>query len=263
MAPRAAANYQWQGAAMLRATTSPGPADIPRTLNVDDVAVTRGWLNRIWQREEVRSALELASPILSASIEAVRQGKQSDPRHVRRTALSTASYLLRWQHRPTPLGLFAGIAPVSVGARARVRWRDKHHATIRPDAEWVTDMVIRLQRSPALLQRLPLVANNCAHTRGDRLVAPGPPSDGHALLLAPVEISVRNTRPVATAMNAARTPIPYSDLHTQLRHQFPQATTAQIDALLGGLVEQQFLLTSLWAPMTTVDAFQHLCHELD
>lgn len=62
MAPRAVANYQWQGAAMLRATTSPGPADVPRTLNLDDVAVTRGWLNRVWQREEVRSALELATP---------------------------------------------------------------------------------------------------------------------------------------------------------------------------------------------------------
>ncbi|MEU1533948.1 lantibiotic dehydratase [Streptomyces fagopyri] len=263
MAPPAAANYQWQGAAMLRATTSPGPADIPRTLNVDDVAVTRGWLNRIWQREKVRRALELASPVLSAAIEAVCLGKQSDPRHVRRTALSTASYLLRWQHRPTPLGLFAGIAPISVAARARVRWRDKHHAAIRPDAEWVTDMVLRLQRSPALLQLVPLVANNAAHTRGDRLAAPGPPSDGHALLLAPVEISVRNTRPVAAAMDAARAPIPYRDLHAHLRHQFAQASTEQIDALLGGLVEQQFLLTSLWAPMTTVDAFQHLCHELD
>ncbi|MGW0992473.1 lantibiotic dehydratase [Streptomyces sp. NPDC002523] len=263
MASRAVADYRWQGVAMLRATTSPGPADIPRTLDLDNVAVTRGWLNRIWQRADFRSALELATPVLSDAIEAVVQGRQTEPRHVRRTAVSTVSYLLRWQHRPTPLGLFAGIAPVTVGPRAIARWGDKHRVLIRPDAEWATDMVLRLQRTPALLKRLPLVANNAAHTRGDRLVAPGPPSDGHAVLLAPVEISVRNARPVAAAMDAARTPILYRDLHGHLRDSFPQATPEQIDALLTSLVEQQFLITGLWAPMTTVDAIQHLCHELD
>ncbi|MGW5566711.1 lantibiotic dehydratase [Streptomyces tendae] len=263
MASRAVADYRWQGVAMLRATTSPGPADIPRTLDPDNVAVTRGWLNRIWQRADFRSALELATPVLSDAIEAVVQGRQTEPRHVRRTAVSTVSYLLRWQHRPTPLGLFAGIAPVTVGPRAIARWGDKHRVLIRPDAEWVTDMVLRIQRTPALLKRLPLVANNAAHTRGDRLVAPGPPSDGHAVLLAPVEISVRNARPVAAAMDAARTPILYSDLHGHLRDSFPQATPEQIDTLLTSLVEQQFLITGLWAPMTTVDALQHLCHELD
>ncbi|MFI1591896.1 lantibiotic dehydratase [Streptomyces halstedii] len=263
MASRAAAGYPWQGVAMLRATTSPGPADIPRTLDLDNVAVTRGWLNRIWQREDFRNALELATPVLSDAIVAVVRGRQTEPRHVRRTALSTVSYLLRWQHRPTPHGLFAGIAPVSIGPRASARWRDKHRAMIRPDAEWVTDMVLRLQRTPGLLKRLPLVANNAARARGDRLVAPGPPSDGHAVLLAPVEISVRNARPVAAAMDAARTPIPYGDLRSHLRDRFPQATPEKIDALLSSLVEQQFLITSLWAPMTTVDAFQHLCRELD
>ncbi len=202
-------------------------------------------------------------PVLSDAIEAVVRGRQTEPRHVRRTALSTVSYLLRWQHRPTPLGLFAGTAPVSVGPRASARWRDKHRAMIRPDAEWVTDMVLRLQRTPALLKRLPLVANNAARARGDRLVVPGPSSDGHAVLLAPVEISVRNARPVAAAMDGARTPILYGDLHSHLRDRFPRATPEKIDALLTSLVEQQFLITSLWAPMTTVDGFQHLCRELD
>ena len=248
---------------MLRATTSPGPADIPPTLDLDNEAVARGWLNRIWQREDFRSALELATPVLSDAIEAIVRGRKTEPRHVRRCALSTVSYLLRWQHRPTPLGLFAGIAPASIGPRASAQWRDKHRVMIRPDAEWVTDLVLRLQRTPELLKRLPLVANNAARVRGDRLVAPGPPSDGHAVLLAAVEISVRNARSVTAAMDAARAPTPYYDLHGHLRDAFPQATPEKIDALLVSLVEQQFLITSLWAPMTTMDAFQHLCRELD
>ncbi|MEU5547765.1 lantibiotic dehydratase [Streptomyces sioyaensis] len=130
---------------------------------------------------------------------------------------------MRWQHRPTPLGLFAGAAPVPVGPRASARWRDKHRALIRPDANgsptWFSS-----SSTPALLKRLPLVANNAARARGDRLVAPGPPSDGHAVLLAPVE-TVRNARPVAAAMDATRTPIPYGHLHNHLRDSFPQATS--------------------------------------
>nr|WP_256363126.1 lantibiotic dehydratase family protein [Streptomyces sp. TRM70350] len=34
--------------------------------------------------------------------------------------MSAASCLLRWRHRPTPLGLFAGIAPLSAGPRVSV-----------------------------------------------------------------------------------------------------------------------------------------------
>ncbi|MEU6815469.1 lantibiotic dehydratase [Streptomyces sp. NPDC046860] len=152
---------------------------------------------------------------------------------------------------------------MTVGPRTSARWRDKHRVLIRPDSEWVTDIVLRLQRTPALLQRLRLVANNAARARGDRLVAPGPPSDGHAVLLAPVEISVRNARPVVATLDAARALILYGDLHSHLRHCFSRATPEKIDALLNSLVEQQFLVTSLWAPMTTVDTFQHLCRELE
>ncbi|MCN9240728.1 lantibiotic dehydratase [Streptomyces sp. RY43-2] len=263
MASRAVVSYQWQGAAMLRATTSPGPADVPRTLDLDDPTATRGWLARVWQREEVREALRVASPVLCQSIDAVVRGAQTRPRQVRRTALSVASYLLRWQHRPTPFGLFSGTAPVTVGPVPRVRWDAKHRALVRADAEWITDIIQRLQQIPALLEQLRLVANNAARKRGDRLVVPGPPADGHALLMAPVEVSVRLTRPVQAAMRAAQEPISYRDLRNHLRTLFPKADSGQVDALLGDLNVQNLLITSLWAPMTTVDALGHLCAELE
>ncbi|MGP3927858.1 lantibiotic dehydratase [Streptomyces sp. 8N616] len=263
MAFRAVVSYQWQGAAMLRATTSPGLADLPRTLDLDDPAVTQAWLARVWQREEVRDALRAASPVLCQSIDAIVSGARSQPRQVRRTALSVASYLLRWQHRPTPFGLFAGTAPVSVGSVPRIRWDAKHRVAVRADAEWITDIIQHLQQSPALLERLPLVANNTAQVRGDRLVAPGPPADGRAHLMAPVEVSVRHARPVKAAMAAADRPIRYRDLRDHLAAQFPTAAAAQIDALLGDLIAQNLLITSLRTPMTTLDALGHVCAELE
>ncbi|MFJ6214510.1 lantibiotic dehydratase [Streptomyces sp. NPDC092296] len=263
MAPQADVGYRWQGPAMLRASTSSGLADLPHTLNLDDVAVTRMWLSRRWQQETFRNALRAATPVLSEAVEAVVSGRQTRPRQVRRTAMSTISYLLRWQNRPTPLGLFAGTAAAVVGNTARAQWGEKHRALLRADAEWVADIILRLQSSPELLRRLPLVANNTAHQRGDRLVAVGAPADAYTPLLAPIEISVRNARPVAAAVAAAREPITYADLCAHLRKLFPQATGDQIDRLLRDLVGQQLLLTSLWAPMTAMDAFGHLCAELE
>lgn len=43
----------------------------------------------------------------------------------------------------------------------------------------------------------------------------------------------------------------------------PEADRGQVDALLGDLLAQNLLITSLWAPMTTVDALGHVCAELE
>ncbi|RLU80168.1 lantibiotic dehydratase [Streptomyces griseocarneus] len=257
------ASYRWQGAAMLRAPTLPDFAAPTVTFDPDDIPATRKWLTEMWQREDVRSALRTASLALSQCLDAIAGGERAQPRQVRRAALKVASYLLRWQHRPTPFGVFAGTAPVSVGTTPGVRWTTKHRVVVRADAEWITDIIQRLQQSRELLKRLPLVANNLASVRGDRLLAPGPPADGQAVLMAPVEVSVRNTRPVQAAIRAAQRPIPYGALYDHLRTEFPKAAGSQVDTLLGDLIAQNFLITSLWAPMTTVDAMGHVCTELE
>ncbi|MFF8958696.1 lantibiotic dehydratase [Streptomyces sp. NPDC014894] len=262
MTAHADADYRWQGTALLRATTSTGFSGLPRDLDLEDPVLIRDWLVQIWRRDKVREALEVATPVLCEAVDAVIRGQQTQPRRIRRIALSMASYLLRWQHRPTPLGLFAGTAPLLVGSEPSVRWGTKTMVSARADAEWITDAILRLQSSPGLRERLPVMSNNAAHVRGERLVAPGPPADIHAALLAPVEISVRNSRPVAAARAAAQRPIVYRELRSRLRTLFPSATAAQIDMLLSDLISHNLLITSLWAPMTTVDALAHLCAEL-
>ncbi|GAA3160338.1 lantibiotic dehydratase [Streptomyces ramulosus] len=263
MATPSAVSYRWQGPALLRATTSQAPVELPATLDLDDAAATRAWLHRTWQHPAFQAALSAATPVLTEAVQAAVDGRQTEPRQIRRIALSTISYLLRWQNRPTPHGLFAGTAAVTVAETAHVQWREKHRALLRADAEWVTDLILRLQANPELLKRLLLVANNTARQRGSRLVAVGPPADAYAELMAPVEVSVRHACPVAAAVEATRRPVVYDDLHVQLRTLFPQAGPDLIDRLLGDLITQQILLTSLWAPMTTMDALGHLCTELE
>lgn len=257
-----AIRYQWTGAAMLRATTDPSPAEIPQGLNLDDPVSTRTWLVRIWQRPEVRNALITASPVLARTVEGVVRGTPPPSRQVRRAALSVVSYLVRWRQRPTPFGLFAGTAPIKVSATPQVQWGHDHPVRLRADGEWISDVIQHLESDAELLERLPVIANNTAYIRGDRLAAPGPPADGHARLMAPVEISMRLTRPVQAAMHAAQGPIHYQDLREHLTALFPAGAGGKIDEVLRELLTQNLLITSLRPPMTAIDALDHLCAEL-
>ncbi|MGH3941778.1 MAG: lantibiotic dehydratase [Pseudonocardiaceae bacterium] len=258
--------YRWAGAALLRASTDPGGLDLPEDLDLfgDDTA-QRGlaWVSALWQHEEVRAAVGEASPALSQQIDAMVAVRSGDARKVRRVVISLASYVLRWQQRPTPFGLFAGVGLARIGARAEVRWGREHRVAVRADAGWLGDVLARLHQCSELLDRLSVVVNDAGSLRGDRFVAPGPAPDGLAQALAPIEVSVRHSRPVCVALEAAREPVKFGDLRKLLIHRFPAAAAQQIDGLLADLLGQRMLISSLWAPMTCTDALGHACAELE
>ncbi|MGH3694810.1 MAG: lantibiotic dehydratase family protein [Pseudonocardiaceae bacterium] len=265
MAARSSAVYRWVDAALLRASTDPGGLDLPEDLDLfGDEATQRGlaWLSVMWQREEVRAALGEASPALSRQIDDTVAFGSRDARTVRRVVISLASYVLRWQQRPTPFGLFAGVGVARIGSGAKVRWGREHRVALRADAGWLGDVLACLHQCRELLERLTVVANDAGNVRGDRFVAPGPAPDGAAQALAPIEVSVRHNRPVRAALEAAREPVKFSELRTLLMHQFPAAAAQQIDGFLAGLLDQRMLISSLWAPMTYLDALGHACAEL-
>ncbi|QFZ24515.1 lantibiotic dehydratase [Saccharothrix syringae] len=214
---------------------------------------------RVWDREDIRAALGAVSPALCHRIDALLAAPRRDASSVCRAATALAAYLLRWQRRPTPLGPLAGIGPVRIGGPATVRTGSGHRLSVRADAGWLAGVTARLHRCRALLERLPVVANNAVHVRGGRLVAPGLPPDDAPSAEALTEVSVRATRPAVAALEAATAPITLGDLRRQLADRFPTAAPAQIDTVLHGLVDQQFLITALRVPMTEPDALDALC----
>ncbi|MEU5425589.1 lantibiotic dehydratase [Streptomyces olivoreticuli] len=262
---KAPVNYRWRAGALLRATTGPGTLDLPRNLDLSGGTAAeqgRAWLAAMWQREDIRDALSAASPGLCQQISDVVADEHIEPRQVRRTVVSLASYLLRWQSRPTPFGLFAGVAPGRIARAPLVEWGHKHRTVARADARWLTGIITRLHQCPQLLERLTVVANGSGFVRGDRYVVPGSPADGDSTSFAPVEVSVRHSRPVATTLEAAQEPILYRELRALLCEQFPAVSADRIEGLLGGLVAQNILITGLWAPMTCLDALGHVCAAL-
>ncbi|TDB88835.1 lantibiotic dehydratase [Actinomadura sp. KC216] len=264
MAERSAV-YRWTGAALLRASTDPGGLDLPADLDPDDpefAAHAVAWLSQVTHRPEVHAAVAAASPALIEAINALSSSEHPDPRQARRMVIALASYLLRWCRRPTPFGLFAGVAVARFGRSPAVSWRHDHQAVVRADASWIGDVLAALHKDPELLARLPVIANNAGYVRGGRLVVPGPAPDGAVQDLAPVEVSVRHSRPVRAAVEAARRPVAFGELTARLADEFPAASGERIKAMLIGLLDQNVLISSLRAPMTCTDALGHACNEL-
>ncbi|GAA1904877.1 lantibiotic dehydratase [Streptomyces sodiiphilus] len=265
MAPGSPIRYQWQPGTLLRASTAAHPiplADLD-LYGADSATAGAKWLATVWRDEWVPAALAAASPVLCRQIDAILADAEPEERRVRRAVLSVASYLLRWNNRPTPFGAFAGVAPARTGPGMHLAWGTGQRTVLRPDADWMTDIILRLERSLALIERLTVVANNTGHSRGDRHVVPGLPSTGRDVLLAPVEMSVRRTRPVATVLDAARSPVPYDVLLRHLAEQFPAARPRQLKALLADLLSRHVLISNLWPPMTCVDTLTHVSAQLE
>src|SRR6266487_266658 len=152
--------YRRTGVALLRsavASTTDRPDWWP---DPGDAQACRTWLHQIWSRPDLADAIRVASSTLARRVDAIRQGRAVETKQVRRATIATARYVLRATGRPTPFGLFAGVAPVTLGGAACVRWDTAHRHVLRPDTQWLADLIDRLESCPELLERLDVVFND-------------------------------------------------------------------------------------------------------
>ncbi|MEV4889937.1 lantibiotic dehydratase [Nonomuraea sp. NPDC055795] len=253
--------YRHTGLVMVRASTDPGNLDLPTCLDLRDPAAIqqegRTWLEKMWARDEVREALQMASPDLSTRVDALLRSATTSTGDLRRAIMATVSYLLRWQRRPTPFGLFAGIATAAIGP-ARADIGTHHHAYARVNADWVTRLVDQIEQQRSLLPHLTVIADSFGIARDGRFVVTTR-AQGDARLPGPVhEVSVRLTRPVRIALAAAAIPVRFDQLAAELTTRFPNTSPGKSLALLHMLMDQRILITGLRPPMTAADPLQHL-----
>ena len=258
--------FRTLGGALVRAVTR-GSLDLPQWpgpsgTGPSAVAAWLGWLRQVRATESVSDAISHASPRLAEQIRTLCAADTPSERETKRTALSVFRYLARMTGRPTPNGLFAGVVPASFARQSHVRWGTAHEALARGESGWLAEIISQLERRPEVLPNLLVVANTTVMVRGDRLVVPYRPSLRDSDTGA-VEVSLRHTTPVRTALDAARTPIRFEDLCTKVQTDFPDAPSATVTAMLTKLVAQGALVTSLHAPSTQPDALGHMMRELE
>lgn len=197
-------------------------------------------------------AVRQASLGLAARVDEIRAGRQAPAKRARRAALATVRYLLRAAGRPTPFGLFAGVARASVGSGTMVRWGSEHRAVARADALWLSDVIDRCEASSELLERLDVVFNSLAVFRGGRLEAPR----------GAERVSIRCADAVRAVREASQAPVRVGVLADKLAETFPGADRSKALAMLAQLVRQGFLITSLRAASTVADPLGHLAVRL-
>ncbi|MEW2291244.1 lantibiotic dehydratase [Streptomyces sp. NPDC006743] len=190
----------------------------------------------------------------------VEASRAVTPRRLRRTLLSALKYHLRMTHRPTPFGLFAGVAAASLGAAPHRAVGAAHRTVSRPDAAWLDTVLDGLLDHPGLVARSRLVADPLHVVRDGRVVlVDHHDADGVRRRVH----SVRHTRLVGSVLRYAAEPIAFPALVQRLQEAFPQATREEVGHLVGRLVAGRFLLCDLVPPPDCLTPLDHVLERLD
>ncbi|KAB7852327.1 lantibiotic dehydratase [Streptomyces mobaraensis] len=185
----------------------------------------------------LREAVRVASGSLADALDRLDAGERLSPKNLTRTALSLTRYALRHSGRPTPFGLFAGVAVAGTGpARAEVTGPGRK--SVRVDGTWLEGRVRRWLTVPEVRHRISVAANDLCRVRGDRLL----------LAAGRGETSVRRNALVDWARETAAAPVPYGELIAKAAAAFPEVPAERVDGALAQLLRHGFLLCSLGEP---------------
>ncbi|MEC3996076.1 lantibiotic dehydratase family protein [Actinacidiphila sp. DG2A-62] len=237
--------YGGAGQAMLRATVhTTGPAMPPWPTHTAPVEEWRSWLSAVWSDSDFRRTVSQASPHLAGQVLAIIDGRTPKARRVRRAALSTARYVIRYTHRSIPYGLFAGVAPLGFGHATSVRFGGEHQAVARPDPIGLDGMLSAWESDASRMADAEVCVNNLIRRRDRHVHVPSEGDAEFRLALSPA---------LRLVLDVARSPIGYDQLSDKLAAEFPAMSGTALDRLLGELLRVRLLRSSLRAPATVTD----------
>ncbi|WP_240796305.1 lantibiotic dehydratase family protein [Streptomyces sp. RFCAC02] len=238
--------YGNAGGGMLRAAVNlTGPDMPPWPCPAAPLEHWRSWLNTVWTDQSFRQAVATASPDLARQVASILGGRTPGVRRVRRAALATARYAIRYARRSTPFGLFAGVALLGdFGDTSEVRVGEGHRVVARPDPVALDTAISRWEADAERMASVEICVNNLARQRGGRVYVP---SEGAS------EISLALTPAVALVLDTARSPVPCGVLTDKLAAAFPGTAGQQRTRLITKLLQVRLLRSSLRAPATAVD----------
>jgi lantibiotic biosynthesis protein len=195
---------------------------------------------------DVEWALYLASPELHRALrEAQRRGSNDPDSQV--VALRVLAYLVRMGFRPTPYGLFAGVALARAGGETTLALDAAWHTSTRFDAEWMGDRVRPLERRAFTDGSLRVCFADAVFERGRRLYLVGQRTPESSEILEADHdalVSVELTPVLAAIRAQTATPVTTGALAA---HVAELAGAAADDAmrLLLSLWESGFLISEL------------------
>jgi lantibiotic biosynthesis protein len=197
--------------------------------------------------EDIHCALAAASPSLAKAMERASR-RESSKREQAKLHAKLLQYVIRMSARPTPFGLFAGVALANWGAKTDLQLGAHRLTHTRPDMEWLIKFVTDVEAIPEIRKQLRVVANPASLVRCGRIYLEEQAPKGKTTNTRAV--SIRATAVVLRVLEDVKRPVPYNDLFRAVLVTTPGATPAKVEKLLGDLCEQTFLLTDLRPPLT-------------
>lgn len=185
----------------------------------------------------------------------------ADPRTRRRLASTLLRYLIRMSSRPTPFGLFAGVALAEWGSHTDLEIACTAPAVrTRPDMGWLLDFVAAMEQRGEIRTQLRWFANPAAFVHAGRVfLGERAPLGDSAEAGQP--ISLRATAAVRRVLEYAGTPVPHRDLVGELTAAFG-VPAERAHRLLDQLWEQTLLLSELRPPLTVGDPARWVAQRL-
>ncbi|MFJ5734016.1 lantibiotic dehydratase [Streptomyces microflavus] len=220
-------------------------------------AARLAWLHQAWAVQDLAEAVRHASPSLGGTIDALIAATEPGDEAVARAVTPLAGYALRAVRRPTPFGLFAGVAEGEFTDRARASWGTGHTVIASPDARRLADVIDRLVADPQVRTRMSVHTNNVVRVNGDRLVVPWRRRRNGEQDTAVRCSSLRHTGLVRALLAAATSPVPYQEAVGKAAAE-SGCDAARAGVVLDLLIEQQAVLTALTPPTTATDQLGHV-----
>ncbi|MFH9569051.1 lantibiotic dehydratase family protein [Streptomyces sp. NPDC017454] len=237
--------YEAAGQAMLRAAVhTADPAMPPWPTHTAPVEEWRAWLSTVWSDTDFRLTVSQASPHLADQVQAIIDGRTPKVRRMRRAALATARYAIRYVRRSTPYGLFAGVAPLGFDQTTSVRIGEEHQAVARPEPIGLEEVLSTWESDAARMADAEVCVNTLIRQRDQHIHVPSEGDAEFRLALSPA---------LRLVLDLARSPIGYRQLSDKLAAEFPSVSGTARDRLLGELLRVRLLRSSLRAPATVAD----------
>ncbi|MBV9713266.1 MAG: lantibiotic dehydratase, partial [Ktedonobacteraceae bacterium] len=209
-------------------------------------------------------ATELALFVASANLHeglARAQSKESKPGRIKRAYSRLLRYLIRMSTRPTPFGLFSGVAVGTLDKQTTLQLGQTAITSMRtrPDMGWLLNLIQRIEEDSAVRPFLHVMANKAVYIAGARAILPNADVYG---LGDNRSIALRATPVVQFLLEKAKDPLPFEELRRELCSTFPQAPLEKVDAVLQQLWEMHFLISDLRPPLTDAQPERYILEHL-
>ncbi|MGH3926213.1 MAG: lantibiotic dehydratase, partial [Pseudonocardiaceae bacterium] len=177
-----------------------------------------------------------------------------------RLAATVRAYELRARFRPTPHGVFAGVAAARVtGSGADLCLGSRHRVRTLPSPAWLAAFSDRVVDMPEVLGLLTLTTSNLIALRGHRLEHEQQATPGVA---APQRVSIRATGACALILRVCERGASYQTVVAEVVRQWPKVPKGMIRSTVLKMVRGGFLLTDLVPESNRDDALGHVLAKL-